>query len=82
MKFDDVRRFCRMIEATSPRWVRVLFLASLGAVWLVELDRRFYSLGEFSLPYILLNYFVAASTGIFIATRAWGAWRRDRQSLR
>ena len=82
MKTDDVRHVCRMIEATSPSWVRVLFAASLGALLLVELDRRFYSLGTYTAIYISLNFLIAAGTGVFIAVRASGAWRRDRLSLR
>ncbi|MCF8533309.1 MAG: hypothetical protein K9G48_09935 [Reyranella sp.] len=82
MKFDDVRRVCRMIEATSPSWVRVLFAASLGALLLVELDRRFYTLGAYTVLYINLNYLIAAGTGVFLAGRTWGAWRRDRLSSR
>ena len=37
----DVRHTCQTIDKSVPRWVLVLFVASLGALLLVELDRRF-----------------------------------------
>lgn len=74
----DVRRACQTIDKTTPRWVLVLFAASLGALVLVELDRRFYSMGRFTPYYIYLNYVVAASTGTFIAIRFLAARRAGR----
>lgn len=75
-RLGDVRRLCVMIDQTSPRWVLVLFAASLGALLQVELDRRFYSLGKFTPYYIHLNYLVAAATAAFIAFRLYRASRR------
>lgn len=74
----DVRRTCQTIDKSVPRWVLVLFAASLGALLLVELDRRFYSLGKFTLFYIYLNYVVAAGTAVFIAFRFRAARRAGR----
>lgn len=74
----DVRRTCQTIDKTTPRWVLVLFVASLGALLLVELDRRFYSMGKFTPYYIYLNYVVAAGTAAFIAIRFFAARRAGR----
>lgn len=72
----EIRRFCLMIEESSPQWVRVLFVASLGALCLVELSRRFYDMGKYTPIYTDLNYVIAASTAVFIAVRACRAsWR-------
>jgi uncharacterized membrane protein len=82
MKFDaartrgEIRRFCLMIEESTPQWVRVLFVASLGALCLVELDRRFYSMGKYTPIYIDMNYVIAASAAVFIAVRVYRAYRR------
>ena len=76
-RLGDVRCLCVMIDETVPRWVLVLFAASLGALLLVDLDRRFYSLGNYTPSYIDLNYLVAAATAVFIAFRLYGAWRRS-----
>lgn len=73
---EEIRRFCLMIEGSSPQWVRVLFLASLGALGLVEMSRRFYDMGKYTPMYIDLNYVIAASTAVFIAVRAYRASRR------
>lgn len=75
-RLADVRRLCVMIDQTSPRWVLVLFSASLGALLLVDLDRRFYSLGKFTPHYIYLNYLIAAATAAFIAFRLYRGYRR------
>ncbi|MBI3197656.1 MAG: hypothetical protein HYZ40_09125 [Rhodospirillales bacterium] len=75
-RLGEVRRFCIMIDKTVPRWALVLFAASLGALCLVELDRRFYSMGKYTPIYINLNYVIAASTFIFIAARVYRAYRR------
>lgn len=74
----DVRRTCQTIDKTTPRWVLVLFAASLGALLLVELDRRFYSMGRFTPYYIYLNYAVAAGTAAFIVFRFRAARRVGR----
>lgn len=71
----DVRRVCQTIDKTTPRWVLVLFAASLGALLLVELDRRFYSMGRFTPYYIYLNYAIAAGTAAFIVFRYYASRR-------
>jgi hypothetical protein len=65
-----------MIDETIPRWVLVLFVASLGALCLVELDRRFYSMGKYAPLYIYLNDVIALSTAAFVAVRVHKAYRR------
>jgi len=71
-----IRRLCQEIDASSPRWALILFVTSLGALLLVELDRRFYSLGIYTVIYINLNYLVAVSTAAIIAVRFFRARRR------
>ena len=46
-----------------------------GALLLVELDRRFYSLGRFTHYYIYLNYAIAVGTAAFIVFRFRAARR-------
>lgn len=75
-RLGEVRRLCVMIDENTPRWVLVLFAASLGALCLVDLDRRFYSVGKFTPYYVHLNYLVAAGTAAFIAFRLYRASRR------
>jgi hypothetical protein len=75
-RLGEVRRLCVMIDETVPRWVLVLFAASLGALLLVELDRRFYSMGKYTPYYIDLNYLIAAATAAFIAFRLYRGYRR------
>ena len=75
-RLGDVRRVCVMIDETISRWVLVLFASSLGALLLVELDRRFYSLGKFTSYYIHLNYLVAAVTAAFIVFQLYRGYRR------
>ena len=74
----EVRRTCQTIDKTTPRGVLVLFAASLGALLLVELDRRFYSMGRFTPYYIHLNYVIAAGTAAFIVFRYYAARRAGR----
>jgi len=75
-RLGEVGRLCVMIDETTPRWVLVLFAASLGALCLVELDRRFYSMSKYTPIYVYLNYVIAASTAAFIAVRVYRAYRR------
>jgi len=71
----DVRRTCQTIDRNVPRWALVLFAASLGALLLVELDRRFYSMGRFTPYYIHLNYVVVVATAAYIFFRYRAARR-------
>jgi len=72
----EIRRLCVMIDKTIPRWALVLFAASLGALYLVELDRWFNSMGRYTPIYLYLNCVIAASTAAFIAVRVYRAYRR------
>ena len=75
-RLGEVRRLCVLIDETIPRWVLVLFVASLGALYLVEMDRRLYGMGKYTLIYVCLNCVIAASTAAFIAARLYKAYRR------
>lgn len=74
----EVRRTCQTIDRNVPRWALVLFAASLGALLLTELDRRFYSMGRFTPAYIYLNYAIAAGTAAFIVYRFRATRRAGR----
>ncbi len=68
---DEARRFCRIAEETTPAWLRILFVASLGALWLVSLDRprQWGSLWPLTGYYVALNVVMAAGTTYLLAVR-------------
>lgn len=76
----EVRRFCRIANDTTPRWARILFAVSLGALLLVREDwpGRWGTLGHLTDYYIAANIVVLAGTAYFIGTRIYREYGHRR----
>lgn len=79
-----VRRFCQIADKTTPRWVRILFASSVGALLLVRNDQFGQStiLGNLKDYYIAVNIVVLASTAYIIGTRVYREYGHRRGTQR
>ena len=81
---NEIRQFCQIAQATTPVWVRVLFAASLGALFMVNKDHpgRWGTLSGLTDYYIALNIVVLVATAGFLGTRIYREYIHRRAAGR
>lgn len=73
----EFRHFCRIVEEASPRWARILLVASLGVLLF---SGRLEIPGGDTTIYLILVGIVFASTSAFVSYRVISEVRRTRRT--